>query len=152
MALVLASALAAVLLPTGCTLPGWSFCVRMPPGAVMEVAQDEGSAFTYGFTMADGSRAEIIVGDAVEPPRGGSWSERRQGLETVRWQAGGDGRIDYYIERVWAESAGIPRWLMARVIASEAGEIDAAESLIYTLRSCDPGMCPAPGPVGGGSE
>ena len=48
---------------------------------------------------------------------------------------------------VWAESAGIPRFLHAWIEASETGEISEAEALIQTLRSCDPRMCPALGPV-----
>lgn len=147
MAAALISLLTAVLLPNGCTLPGWSFCVRMPADAVMELAQDETDPFIYQFRFEDGSRAFIAVGFDTEIAVGGTWSERRQGLETLRWRANGEGRIDYYIERVWAESAGIPRWLHAWVEASESGEISGAEALINTLRSCDPGMCPAPGPI-----
>jgi hypothetical protein len=141
------SLLATVFLPTGCSLPGWSFCVRMPADARMEVAQDQTDPVIYQFAMADGSRAFVAVGESTEAVHGGQWSERRQGLETVRWQADGDGRIDYYIERVWAESAGIPRFLHAWIEASETGEISDAEALIQTLRSCDPRMCPALGPV-----
>lgn len=146
---LLGSILAVLFLPTGCNLPGWSFCVRMPSDGVVEVARDDGGIVSYSFSMADGSRAEVRVSEDVEPARGGTWSERRQGLETLRWQADGAGRIDYYIERVWADAAGIPRFLHARIIASGTGEIAGAEALVQTLRSCDPGMCPAPGPVDG---
>ncbi|WP_394692620.1 hypothetical protein [Hyphobacterium sp.] len=141
------SLLASLFLPTGCSMPGWSFCVRMPADARMEVAQDQTDPVIYRFEMADGSNAFVAVGESTEVVYGGQWSERRQGLETVRWQANGDGRIDYYIERVWAESAGIPRFLHAWVEASETGEISGAEELILTLRSCDPRMCPPLGPV-----
>lgn len=141
------SLLASLFLPTGCSMPGWSFCVRMPADARMEVAQDQADPVIYRFEMADGSNAFVAVGQSNAVVYGGQWSERRQGLETVRWQANGDGRIDYYIERVWAESVGIPRFLHAWVEASEAGEISGAEDLILTLRSCDPRMCPPLGPV-----
>jgi len=144
---LLTSILATLFLPTGCSMPGWSFCVRMPDDARMEVAQDQSDPVIYRFEMADGSNAFVAVGESTEVVYGGQWSERRQGLETVRWQANGGGRIDYYIERVWAESAGIPRFLHAWIEASETGEISEAEALIQTLRSCDPRMCPALGPV-----
>ncbi|GJL96433.1 MAG: hypothetical protein DHS20C06_02500 [Hyphobacterium sp.] len=114
----------------------------------MEVVRDEAAfAANYHFSMADGSSAHVRIDSETEIIRVGAWSERRQGLETVRWQADGDGRIDYFIERVWAESAGIPRWIHAWILASESGEISDAEALILTLRSCDPGMCPVPEPV-----
>lgn len=144
---LLTSLLATAFLPTGCSMPGWSFCVRMPADARMEVAQDQTDPVIYRFEMTDGSNAFVAVGETTEAVYGGQWSERRQGLETVRWQASGDGRIDYYIERVWAESAGIPRFLHAWIEASDGGEISDAEALIQTLRSCDPRLCPAPGPV-----
>jgi hypothetical protein len=147
MASFLLSMLAAMFLPTGCNTPGWSFCVDLPPEARMEVVQDVEDFIVYQFDMSDGSGTFIYVGWAPQIQQSGQWSERRQGLETVRWQASGDGRIDYYIERVWAESAGIPRWVHAWVVASETGEISDAEALILTLRSCDPGLCPAPGPA-----
>ena len=38
---LLTSILATLFLPTGCSMPGWSFCVRMPADARMEVAQDQ---------------------------------------------------------------------------------------------------------------
>lgn len=144
---LLVSTLAVLFLPTGCNFPGWSFCVNVPPDAVMEVAENNSGIVTYSFLMTDGSRAEVRIGEDMAPARGGLWSERRQGLETVRWRADGAGRIDYYIERVWADTAGIPRFLHARVDGSETGEIAGAEALIQTLRSCDPQMCPDPGPV-----
>jgi hypothetical protein len=147
MAAALISLLTAVLLPNGCTLPGWSFCVRMPADAALEIAQDQSAPYLYQFSFPDGSSAYVAVGFNTEIAVGGQWSERRQGLETLRWRADGEGRIDYYIERVWADTAGIPRWLHAWVEASETGEISGAEALIHTLRSCDPAMCPAPGPV-----
>ncbi|WP_421790642.1 hypothetical protein [Hyphobacterium sp.] len=111
----------------------------------------------YGFVMEDGSQARIYAGWSPTGMASGRWSERRQGLETVRWRASENGRIDYYIDRPWAESAGIPRRLHAWVEASENGEISGAESLILTLRSCDPRMCPPPAaalvePNGGGGS
>ena len=141
---ILLSTLAAMFMPTGCTTPGWSFCVRMPVDATMELTQDVEDFIVYHYEMPDGSDAFIYVGWAPQIHQGGQWSERRQGLETVRWQANGEGRIDYYTERVWAESVGIPRFLHAWIEASETGEISDAEALIQTLRSCDPRMCPAP--------
>jgi hypothetical protein len=147
MSAVLTSLLATMFLPNGCTLPGWSFCVRMPPGAVLEVAQDQTEPVIYHFAFEDGSAVFVAVSHDTEMPAGGAWSERRQGLETLRWRADGQGRIDYYIERVWAESAGIPRWLHIWIEASEAGEISGAEALVATVQSCDPRLCPAPGPV-----
>jgi len=110
----------------------------------MEIASNETDPVIYQFQLPDGSRAFVAVGNSTEAVFGGQWSERRQGLETVRWQADGQGRIDYYTERVWADSAGIPRFLHAWIEASETGEISGAEALIQTLRSCDPRMCPAP--------
>ena len=120
--------------------------MRMPPDVQMDIAQEDDSAAVYNFAMPDGSSAHVRVDPETDSIRGGTWSVRRQGLENVRWQADGDGRIDYFIERVWAESVGIPRWVHAWIDASETGEISDAEALILTLRSCDPGMCPAPGP------
>jgi hypothetical protein len=137
------STLAAIFLPTGCNTPGWSFCVRMPPDVPMEITQDEDTSAVYNFAMPDGSSAHVRIDPETDAVRGGTWSVRRQGLENVRWQADGHGRIDYFIERVWAESAGIPRFIHAWIEASETGEISDAEALILTLRSCDPGMCPA---------
>lgn len=144
MASFLLSTLAALFLPTGCNTPGWSFCVNLPPDVPMDIAQDEAGFAIYHFSMPDGSSAHVRIDPETELMRGGAWSVRRQGLENVRWQADGEGRIDYFIERVWAESAGIPRWIHAWIEASDAGEISEAEGLIQTLRSCDPGMCPAP--------
>ncbi|MEE2526103.1 hypothetical protein V0U79_06970 [Hyphobacterium sp. HN65] len=123
----------------------------MPANAVLEAPRDQTDPFIYHFRFEDGSQAFVAVSFDTETAVGGEWSERRQGLETVRWRADGEGRIDYYIERVWAEAAGIPRWLHAWIEASSEGEISNAETLIHSLRSCDPGMCPAPVPVAAGT-
>lgn len=128
-------------------MPGWSFCVRMPESAAREVHANAQDFVVYDFEMADGSSAHVYVGWAPQLMGPGRWSERRQGLETVRWQTGEEGRIDYYIERVWAESADIPRWLHMWVLPSEDGVTAEAEALIGTLQSCDPRLCPDPGPV-----
>ncbi|WP_420433892.1 hypothetical protein [Hyphobacterium sp.] len=147
MAGLILSALASAFLPTGCNQPGWSFCVAMPPDAERTVNLEDGDFVVYDYLMSDGSRAHIFVGrDPVEMAPG-RWSERRQGLETVRWQSGENGRIDYYIERVWADAAGIPRWLHMWVLPSEDGATADAEALIASVRSCDERLCPSPGPV-----
>lgn len=119
----------------------------MPVDAERTVHFEGEAGILYNFVMADGSSAHIHVGWGAVEMAPGQWSERRQGLETVRWQTGEDGRIDYYIERVWAELAGIPRWLHMWVLPSEEGTIVDAEALIGTVRSCDERLCPSPGPV-----
>lgn len=147
MAGLILSVLASAFLPNGCNQPGWSFCVAMPPDAERIVNLEDGNVVIYDYLMSDGSRAHIYVGRDPAAMAPGRWSERRQGLETVRWQTGENGRIDYYIERVWADSAGIPRWLHMWVLPSEDGETAEAEAMIATVRSCDERLCPSPGPV-----
>lgn len=137
---------AALLLPSGCNMAGWGFCVRISPETEMQIYPAGPDGLIYGYDLPDGSRARVYAGWSPTDMEAGRWSERRQGLESVRWRAGENGRIDYYIERSWAESAGIPRLLHAWVEASPEGEISDAENLVLTLRSCDPRLCPPPAP------
>lgn len=143
---MIATALVAVVqaasLPDACNLAGWSFCVALPDGGTAELIANREDFVVYRFELPDGSSMGMYVGWAPNLAQSASWAWREQGMYSVRWLRGENGRTDYEMDR---PTGSVPQYLHFWTLPGPDGVISDARSLAASVRTCGPEICQDPG-------